>query len=217
MNLYKLKNHALLFCMVLFNFNSLYSQNLIQNGSFEEIDSTINYTTLFEVAFPWLGQSVDLYSTINLGYNLPTFPYFCKPVDGNNICGFILYNEGDREAIVGKLTQPLIANHKYQLSFCYMPQKKGYDKHFTIDYAFTEKMNPRGNSPYSVNDSLTCFQFTPERTRNWHLFESTFIPKGNENYIIIWHPKNDKLKGYFYYYFDDFKLFDLDATNTYRK
>jgi hypothetical protein len=199
------------------------NKNILTNGSFENLDTSTNKFrfTQFEIVYGWIGQSVDIYckKTPELT-NLP-FPEDVNPVDGDNMIGMVLRQYRTIEILTGKLKKTLEKDFIYKLSFYYRPIKtsKKQSKSFKISYCFAENMDKLGNSPYAINDSLTCFSFFPEKsTSDWHYFEATFTPKGGENYLIIWYVFDNNivdndLKMY-YYYLDEFKLVEDSPEST---
>lgn len=206
----KLKYHFFNFAVfLLISSISANSQNLILNGSFENIEYEKNTQSQIEKAVPWLGQSgTILTSQKNTIFKNTTSNLM--PADGNNFCGLALYYDKNGNILVGKFTNPLVFQHQYKLSFKYAPQKKHYDKTFKIDYCFSKNINPGGNAPFAFNEKLNCYNFLPNRsTTEWTLFEDTITSAGNENYIIIWHMGREDYDEIFNFYFDDFVLVSL--------
>jgi hypothetical protein len=135
---------AILLCVVVLCSNSLFSQNLISNPSFEEFVGNCNpyfYSDIRTItdfdSVPtnycglknWMSISLssNVYSTKINGTNaLPISGYYCKyvyPHSDSSCIGLSVYSKGVvgnghnvRMIVQGRLSAPLITNHQYKFS-----------------------------------------------------------------------------------------------------
>jgi gliding motility-associated-like protein len=236
------------------------AQNLVPNGGFEEFNNCptnwaqIDYSPGY-VSFPtvkdWVSPlektTPDYYNACaptNSKVNIPqTFLGYHDAHNGNGCAGLIPYNDnisaGEyREYIQAKLTQPLIAGHKHELTFYvstnYNPSIAAYN-YIAVDRvgaAFTT--NQVSMTPdqflmldYQVVNAANNFISS---TNSWVKITGTFIAQGGEEWIIIGSFKNSTTpmnkqqlypatpgpgEDYSYIYVDDVTLTDLDKVNSF--
>jgi len=180
------------------------AQNLVQNGSFEDIDSCYGGVSPigFDV-FEWTGckgwscpiaSSSDLWceNGISGTVNPPDIVGFGyqQPRTGQNMAG-ILENDGVvisyREFIQNELTQPLKGNIFYQLSFYHSPLKVDCSINQFGVLALTNKMDNNSDLDLSYltpNGVSSINQFTGD-TSAWNYCEIIFKAQGGEKFIII--------------------------------
>jgi gliding motility-associated-like protein len=176
----------------------------ITNGSFEDIDSCYGQPAGigFDV-FNWSGSkswsnpiasSSDLWCENPLiGNQTPPFIPglgYQIPRTGNNMAGIIInagivYNY--REYIQNALTQPLQANHNYELTFYIsFNHPDCMSTQFGVKF-YNQKLNDLTKlwltdvMPDAVNDIATLSY----DTLNWQLVTIPFIAKGTEQFAVI--------------------------------
>lgn len=187
--------------------------NLIENGSFEHLDSRENrfVTTMIERADPWLGQSVDLYSPNSYKFYVRKPPTNIRAKEGDNFIGLVLYDNGIYEAVSCPLKTKLTKNCQYKISIFYRLEKnsaKVLSDKFFINLVFTDTLNKIGNNIFFRNypTKLDSIKFFPSKNwKDWNYFEAEFVAQGYEKYLMVrtGFPSPDK---YLYIYYDDFKL-----------
>lgn len=182
----------------------LYSQNLIINPSFEDIDSCYGGASPigFDV-FEWTGckgwscpiaSSSDLWceNGVFSSANPPDIAGFGyqEPRTGENMAG-ILENDGVvisyREFVQNELIQPLDGNLFYRLSFYHSPLKVDCSINELGVLALTNKMNNTGDldlSHLTPNGVSDVNQFTGD-TSVWNYCEIIFKANGGEKFIVI--------------------------------
>lgn len=179
-------------------------QNLITNGSFEEIDSCYGQTAGlgFDV-FQWSGctgwtcptyASSDLWcATGGTGQEPPNvlggyqFPY-----DGNNFAGFFIFNglsfpfNAYREYIQNKFIKTLEKDFYYEVSFYISPWNLE-NPSSCLELFFSEDSLRQNDYfhlnviPQISNDSTNFFL----DTLGWQKFSGIYRSQGNEKYLTI--------------------------------
>lgn len=178
--------------------NLVFSQNLVQNSSFE------NYTncpiTLSELnyAYPWESPSFgtpDLYHVCNGPCDPGYIDPVCVPVNikgyqqartGNGYAGIYVYDANDyREYIQAPLLSTLVSGQIYEIGF-YISLP---DIHFMCASEFGMAFQ---NSAINQPDVLPINSITPvlqtplvSDTINWTHITMDYTANGTENYIII--------------------------------
>ncbi len=213
---------------------SVYSQNLIANGSFETNDSCPDYFGEIHNALPWfqpltIGSSTDYFIPCAGDPDLFTplnFFGFQAPFNGLAYAGIETFGPNNlREYLETPIAQPLIAGEKYKLRFyfslsdgsMYAINKLG--AHFSIDSVLlTPPPYMLFNTPQIQSD--TSVMITD--TSIWYLFEEIYTAVGGENFVTIGNFFPDSLTndsvinpgGYpwTYYYIDSVSLTLYDDT-----
>lgn len=206
-------------------------QNLVPNGSFEQIDSCHNISTGY-LSFPkqWYmpttGSSDYFNSCDASGYfSTPSNMFgYQVPFHGNAYVGFAVYDRNNEysEYISVKLSKPLTQNITYNVRYYLSlsePSKYAINNigiYFDKDSIYT-------------NNSLPLNLYVPQVKSNlfvankniWTLVESSYIAKGDERYINVGNFKlnantdtlsNDSLTNYAYYFIDSIGVYE--NTNT---
>lgn len=224
----------------LFTGQLVYSQNLILNPSFEDtltcptIFQPLSYLRPVNWICPTAGSS-DYFNTDTTciwGGGVPHNIYgFQFPRSFNAHCGFLAYagppNQNAREYITGTLSDTLMANYIYCVSFYVSaPNNCKYSTddlgaYLSVDTAsFTDYSTPgillnlipqiQNNSSNFLSDTL-----------NWMLVSDTFVAQGGEKFITIGNFKNDlntsfdtlqsAVYPYSYYFIDDVSVIECSV------
>lgn len=188
-------------------------ENLIINGSFEQIDSCYGNA-------PHLGFDVFQWSGC-VGWNNPTYAssdLWCQnpvagvlvppsitgigyqsPKTGENMAGIIVFqtNEEYREYIQNELIQPLEKNKYYEFTLYvsnaeYDPVYRGTTSCLQVFFSSTAPTQPSfynhlSLTPQVVNNPSNFYT----DTANWILFSGIYKAMGNENYVTIGCFEND--------------------------
>jgi len=198
-----LKNLVLIIFVVC-NTLGLYSQNLITNPSFEDIDSCYGQPAGigFDV-FEWsncIGWSCPIGSSSDLWCENPVVgtsepPNIAglghqQPRTGENMAG-ILENGGIiisyREYVQNALIQPLKGNMLYRLSFYHSPLKVDCSVNQLGVLALTNKMDNNNDldlSLFTPNGVSDINQFYGD-TSAWNYCEIIFKANGGEKFLVI--------------------------------
>ncbi|HQU99978.1 MAG TPA: T9SS type A sorting domain-containing protein [Bacteroidia bacterium] len=221
--------------ILILQFNSVHSQNIIANGSFEDTvtcQQWLNLSNGLLICIPWFmamgtpdyfsnsiflnfcGAST-LYPNSILGYQLPR--------TGSGMAGFELKNMNTE--MISSSIQPMIQSHLYFLS--YYISLCNNCKYVTDDigaYLSIDSLNP---------DSILTLNLSPQvsnpqgnyinDTAGWTLISGYYQAIGGEQYLYIGNFKNaanttfDTIAGasYWgsYYFLDDVSLIDCTATS----
>ena len=191
----------LLITTSVFLFKNIYSQNLIQNGSFE------NYTNIDctyggldngnppynHVLDNWYGySSPDYFNTIcsSAGwYNVPNNIFGTSYAKANNsYIGILTYTRGSdiKEYIYQHLTQPLQTGEIYCLSFFASKADRISYSIKNIGAFFSNSLPPVVNN-YQINATPQVFHtgaFISDTTQ-WIQIQGCFTANGGEQYITI--------------------------------
>jgi hypothetical protein len=222
---------------------SSYAQNLVPNYSFEVYDTCPHSASPINNAPPWInptnGTSDYFNSCSAPGDDGVPSNYVGNQnaKDGSAYVGIIVYANDEptdtmagfnyREYIQVKLTDTLITNKCYQLTF-YVSIAENYDYYkvtnFGAYFSHTAIM--------ATNDSV--LHYTPQinyinpagigNTTNWSKVEGTFKATGSEQYMTIGNFNNDAATthiivnsscvngGFAYYYIDSVSLVQVVCT-----
>lgn len=197
----KLKLNILAFC---FPFMTMMAQvNLVSNGDLESYSQCPDFVSQINYANNWNSPSNGTPDYMNMCN--PTNP---NPIDfnfgsqnpysGAGLVGILCYanaigNYNKREYIQGTLTQPLIANNKYIISFqISLADESKYsvsniDCYFGVGNTSVATDLSIGLSPQIKNDTVNYFN----DKINWYYFEKTYLANGGEDHIIIGNFNND--------------------------
>lgn len=236
------------------------AQNLVPNGGFENQNNCpsnwgqiiyspgyTNFPTVQDWVSPLENTTPDYFNACaptNSKVNIPqTFLGYHDAHNGDACAGIIAYNDNAqageyREYIEAKLSQPLIAGHRHELTFYvstnYDPGIAMYN-YIAIDRvgaAFTtNQVNVTPDQflmlDYQVVNAANNFITS---TNAWVKIQGTFIAQGGEEWVTIGSFKNSTSPfnavqlypatpgggdDYAYLYIDDVSLTDLDKVNTF--
>jgi gliding motility-associated-like protein len=222
--------------LILFSISAIGQNNLVQNGSFEQIDSCYGDPSPlgFDV-FQWsgcTGWSNPTYASSDLwcqnpvfGNNTPPFiPGFGYqyPRTGENMAGiFVLETPfpNYREFIQNELNTSLIKDNIYKISF-YLNLSDGNNGTSSIGlFLSSTKINVLTNYNFVFDNTLITLKESSafiEDTVQWSLVDIYYKAKGNERYLILGsftdsnniHLKDSNLNTAWgiYYYIDDVEL-----------
>lgn len=196
-----MKQFAFILCLIYcFVFKSN-SQNLVSNGSFENISSCGTQATL---AINWQNPtqygSPDLYNTCAPNW-VPAHSgglFYQWPRTGNSYVGIWCYDRSVadvREYLHTQLTNTLIANNYYFVKF--YTNLCNFSKYATNNlglYFSSNTIYQSGASNYLLNYTSQIKKFNNPiiaDTLNWIEISSIYQANGNENYITIGNFNND--------------------------
>jgi hypothetical protein len=208
------KISILAFVLFFLNLFSLYPQNLLLNGDFEDIDekgikNPAYYLDHF-YALNWLQPTdgtVDIYrdssvcDTKHIACIEPGLNSVCVKANHGNYCiGFcsITY-EGYMEHITGRLVRPLEENELYQVSFAlkYFGDEpffsKGLGYKFSKDSIvfnshtlFNKRISPFYNTLFSEGKVYADVKFDEYITNtDWKIYTTYFWAKGGERFVTF--------------------------------
>ncbi len=217
-------------CLFLFK-NNIFSQNLVQNGSFE-LNSNIDCSTgTYTVINNWNGIGTPDYfhSTCPLYNNNVPFNRFGESYEINNnkaYIGIVTYYKTSeyKEYIQQQLTSPLITGKSYYLSFyTSKADRVGYSTNNTGAFFSVNQPTVIGNNYFPANPQVINNIGYITDTTTWTKIEGYFKAAGGEQYITIGNfnsnTNTDTLNtgtanpipfdpGEAYYYIDSVSLYD---------
>jgi len=216
----KFVSYVILF-FTLLNQLTGFGQNLLPNGSFEQVYKPIKskYSGNIEQATPWFPAGIgspDLIMQGNFNYG-----YF-KAFSGNNYAGIILYdgdNKDFREYLSIKLINKLEINKKYTVRLKVAAAKQSYfytdelGLAFNADSLLSKDWNTISIVPQLKSDKYKAIN----DTANWKSLEWEYISNGTEKFLTIGNFRNDintnlqtsgikSMIRLAYIYLDDFKI-----------
>lgn len=215
---------------------ALAAQNLVPNGSFEEYSSCPGSYTGHAVEFrasswhPLTTGTPDYFNTCSEGE--ADVPYnwagVSDPFDGYGYAGiftYMTYPKEYREYLHCKLSEPLIKDSVYHVSFRY--KLSSYSKYTAdrIGALLSDSLKQLGHDrPLKIEPSISFVKdsaLTPE-TGAWELARAEYRAKGNEQFLTIGNFAGNQLtQAYYirsrpasepmvahsaYYYIDDVKV-----------
>ena len=226
-----------LIIILFFNLVTLFSQNLVFNGSMEEYSQCPYTGGQLNFAKGWFGYdgqagsceyfnscSINMNSYVGVPKNIFGFQY---PRTGNAYQGFAVFSMMviAREFSMTSLKKPLKANTNYYISFYaslanpmdYAIKELGIycsKDTITFDQLFADTINPS----FINTDSIIM------DTINWVKISGVFKAKGEERYLtlgnfyinrpFIYKKVNNKNNDFSYYYIDDIALYPADAPTS---
>lgn len=214
------KNSFFLILIFFLSFFRSSSQNIVENGSFEDINKVISFPrvrTMIQRAYPWLGESVDLFCPKQLAQPIWLPIPSQKAQDGNLFIGIVLSSPGQYESVTGSFKEVLKEGFRYKLSFYYKEISKNCPDEFNIDIKFfdtnLDTVRSFGHNTF-ISDSLKSYSLSfnlLKNRRHWQLFETEFKAIGYEKYFSVYKPFENKTPYNIYCYMDNFQLIRLDA------
>jgi gliding motility-associated-like protein len=214
---------------------TVWGQNLIPNGGFEQYDTCPDNTAQIARALPWFSAqgTCDYFNTCSSSIYVtpPNNTYgFQYPHSGSAFVGFgpLAYYQFTntptsccREYLSVQLTEPLKPNTKYCLEFyTVMGDASGaLIKNIGVYFSQNSIIN---QSPYyiNVNPQIETTQTFLSDSINWVAVNGEYTALGGEEYILIGNFRDtisaeiqviDPLFGGSYYFFDDFSLIECDS------
>jgi len=223
--------YCFLFSVLYFLFYESKAQNIVNNGSFEDITNcTFNYGAIDSV-IDWTGLgSPDLFSSCAIvsGLSVPSNSNGVQnSYNGNSYTYFISFGEpfgsDTREYVQTKLADSLTDNNKYYLSFqvsfpdVLQHASDGIGAFLSMDTVY-------GQGPSQIIDSIPQVKVPDgvpiiDKT-NWVLVDGCFIAKGGESFLTIGNFKHDSgltlqsvggTNVFGGYYLDDVQLHEIPA------
>ncbi len=191
-------------------FQKSYSQNLLPNPGFEDIN---NCTEYHADCAPegWF----YLLPTTNPLVKERVVP---KPLLGHNLLLLPIYDltKSNRPLVYTMLTCPLIKGNQYKLSFYLHTSGRPF---FYIDFCFTSEEPAAGEfDPHAQKPAfkITSSEIVADMKRGWQAVEYFFTATGNEQYCLLgnigaqgmlYGPQDGMNKlGMVYYFIDEIKL-----------
>lgn len=187
------KNYFYLICLI---FNSIFGQNLVPNGSFEDYTVCPNHQGDFDL-FGWykLPNHIGTPDFLN---SCSTNPVFSIPVnslgtqlthDGNAYIGMFCYNNSPwqlREYVSVPLISPLIVDQFYEVSFYVSLSDNSTAAVSNLGAALTI-------TPVIGNNTLGPIPISPQifttnviiNKDNWTKISGTFQASGGEAYLTL--------------------------------
>ena len=214
-----LKTSKLLLVICLFLFKNNTSQNLIRNGSFENISPpqnwnnwsgefiTFSQTPSQRILLDWDEEySSDLFTT-SCTHTWSGVPVnvkgYCQPKNGSSYVGFMLFGNGltndGKEYIYQQLTSPLQSGKIYCLSFFVSRADRKEYAIENIGVYFSNNVQTIGSigyinkTPQVVNQSGLITD-----TIGWTEIQGCFTAIGGEQYITIGNFNSDANTNSFY-------------------
>lgn len=228
----------LVFILLILISSFVFSQNLVMNYNFNQIDSCPVLQAIpqdnFKHCLNWFERipTLDLYHscmpTSPFDFNPPTtYTGYSYPFDGEGYAGLVFYhfNSSQKEVMSVKLIDTLSVGKIYKVSFCFKnAELEGWN--YAIDNIgvyFSEDTITIDE----IHDSLAHIRTEKgvflENTLNWECFSDYYYSKGNEVFLSIgsFGPKTET-SGYFnsevvninsefaYYYIDSVIVEECD-------
>lgn len=172
-----------------------YSQpNLVLNHSFEQYDSCTSFVGNIFVSKNWVSGSLLTPDYFNVCNTFPVsspsnFIGFQHVQDGGSYSGIAMSRPNDlREAIQGKLQQPLEAGKYYCVEMYISIADSMYYNVNEINISLyqdsilaSDYMDNHNNLPYQVSMNTVG----AADTSDWHLISGGFVASGGENFFLI--------------------------------
>ncbi len=229
------------FILKLFFYASLFSQNIVTNGSFEETTKEKKMKGVLKEIPSWTSPNKgtpDIFSLecrnylgINKNYPQNTFGEQL-PCDSSNYAGFIAFDEYSFEYITNDLKETLIKDNIYCFSMCISLAEIGQNASNCINILFT-KEKPKGKKFKKLSsDECLSNQYIIDNYREWITLSFIYKAKGGERYLTIGcFERIDKIKNikikkdhkvrnlkrvprlYTYYYIDNVSLIEIQDSS----
>ena len=188
-----LKNLIIVGCLLV---SALQGQNIVQNGSFEEVNGKVKEPGTVFLAEPWVAgtkEVPDLYSAKakDERVKVPINSYGEeKAKEGENYAGIRLYSYGDKEGrqyLTQKLRYPMLAGEwycvKFNISFADLA-KYACDNiglYISQDSVGSETDRFLSFEPQVINSTNRIF----EKQWDWEDICRIYVAEGGEQYITI--------------------------------
>ena len=235
-----MKNIYLLTTLFLCNVSFAFSQNLISNPSFEQLDSCPTHQGQANFASNWfttmpsfsMNTNPDLfssncfYSSVGTPLNFLGYQY---PKNGNNYVGAYEYAEGQisnlREYIQSLLLYPLQSGKEYYVEYWISQIESAQISISNMGAYFSDTLvSPLDGDYFPVTPQIeNPDSIILSDTMNWMKISGTFTAQGGEQYIVIGNFRPDSLTNidtvsnasinyYFsYYYIDMVSVIPVDS------
>ena len=213
--------------------------NLVENGSFEQIEGKIKRAGAINVAVGWMSPTktgADLYSgKVKADFGTPqNYVGYEEPHDGRNYVGIRTFSYNDKEPrqyISAKLKLPLRKDAMYRIKFyvCLAEGSKYASNNIGVN--FSKKQYNIDEDKHILGNTHMMHQDNPIHNHyfGWEEICGTYVASGGEKYITIgnFHSNGDtkqqrlkKVKGFVgqsvmsaYYYIDDISVKMIDEEN----
>ena len=213
------------------------AENLVPNGSFEQISGKLRRLGGIEAAEGWVsptGVSADLYSESSKTPDIQVPQNFYgkeDAVDGSNYAGIVVYSYGDkmpRSYITTKLSSPLKKGMRYRVTFrASLAELSKYSSNKLAAHISKKPFETKEKVPALIDESHIMHpqEMIFNAMYGWEMVCGEYIAEGGERYITIGNfTPNDQVKDEKnkkprevkgnqviagYYYIDDIGLFLL--------
>ncbi|UZO80863.1 OmpA family protein [Aquimarina sp. ERC-38] len=221
-------------CVLFIKINSIYSQNLIPNPSFEETNVAVKKLTHqmrnFGIMSDWkaLTNSPDAYhpflAEVDFAHKAPKFLNQFGPQEprtGEGKVGFFVAGNASKEGIIAPLTAPLKAGTYYYFHM-YVSLSEGISNSCTSSIGpYFTAIVPRITETSKFNLHITSPELLCD-TQGWTKVCGVYKAKGTEKYVSIGYfsnsPKGKGIKGGdfrdAYYFVDDLELRELQKVEN---
>ena len=221
--------------------NTINSQNLVQNPSFEDFNNCPEELGNIESDVPYWSKSskgtTDYFNVCSLRLGVP------KNFNGSQVAefgvgyaGFYLSAPNDyREYLQGELSEPLVKGKRYEVSFHISLAEKSRNAIRDIGVLFSKKkikqdtrkaltahQDKNKNNEYNFAEVRNWAYFADKK--EWMLVQTDFIANGTEKYLSIGNFRDNdrsklkKVKGdksAAYYYLDQVSVVDYNSKYPY--
>ncbi len=186
---------SLLAAIALLNVNAQDYNELLENGSFEQVEGKIKKGGLVNLAVNWMSPTksgADLYSgKVKEGYSVPNNPMGREDAyDGENYAGFTAFSYGDKEPrtyVSAKLKTPMRGGLKYCVKF-YISLAEG-SKYASNNIAanFSKKQFniPEDKSIMAESSVMKVGNPIFNATFGWDEICGVYTAQGGEKFITI--------------------------------
>ncbi|MCF8423652.1 MAG: T9SS type A sorting domain-containing protein [Bacteroidia bacterium] len=195
----------LIACTFLFK-NIYYSQNLIQNPSFESYTNALNNlggfdnynaTPVYHVLDNWYGYFTPDYfhdTCINgpapnqYGFDIPVnFFGYANTKNGNAYIGFAFYQKSDesKEYVYQQLSSPLQAGKNYCINFFVSRAVRSTYAIKNIEVLFSNSLISLSNGYIQANAQIVKQANFITDTTTWTEIQGCFTAAGGEQYLMI--------------------------------
>ena len=180
----------------IFLMNTAFAQNIVQNGSFEDLSGKVKEPGSVFLAPPWVGATKavpDLYSSKakDERIKVPVNAYGDeKPKEGENYAGILVYSYGDKEPrhyLSQKLKYPMLAGEwycvKFNISFADLSKyaSDNIGLYISQDSVGSETDLVLSYTPQVINSTNRIF----EKQWDWEDICRIYVAEGGEQYITI--------------------------------
>lgn len=203
---------TLFLIILMFLDSSVSAQELITNGSFQQVDSTLKNMTLnnssIEMAAGWYGFTVDLYGIDRIKNVTPSQPYPKRGEDLDNVyCGFVLEEGYTQESLIGSLNHKLVLEGDTAILKFKLASLKRIRKKHQLEICLCDTAHLTPSAARHKSDRCNCCVIElRHQGKDWKSYVCNFIFVGYEKYIGIWNHCQKPLGEPLYIFMDDFSL-----------
>jgi outer membrane protein OmpA-like peptidoglycan-associated protein len=183
------------------------AENLVPNGSFEQISGKLRRLGGIEAAEGWVsptGVTADLFAASAKAPDIQTPENFYgkeEPKDGDNYAGIVVYSYGDkmpRSYVTAKLTTPMKKGMRYKVSFyASLAELSKYSTNKIGAHISKKPVATKEKVPALIDEThiLHPDEAIFNAMYGWELVCGEYIAEGGERYITIGNfTPNDQVK-----------------------